>query len=67
MGNDKVEYIDVSAEGDRILGAEVCGGQPLFFSRKHGVLLLSAADGASANVSVPRQCRQCIANTTLAK
>ncbi|XP_072930222.1 nuclear pore complex protein Nup133 [Epargyreus clarus] len=38
--SDKAEYIDVSAEGDRIVGAELCDGSPLLFSRKHGVLLL---------------------------
>ncbi|KAI8425459.1 hypothetical protein MSG28_007204 [Choristoneura fumiferana] len=52
MGNDKVEYIDVSAEGDRILGAEMCSGRPLLFSRKHGVLVLTAAEGISTNVSM---------------
>ncbi|XP_053613431.1 nuclear pore complex protein Nup133 isoform X2 [Plodia interpunctella] len=42
--NDKSEYIDVSSENDRILGAELCGSSPLVFSRKHGVLALVLDD-----------------------
>ncbi|CAH2208437.1 jg3525, partial [Pararge aegeria aegeria] len=41
---EKTEYVDVSAESDRILGAALCDGLPLLFSRKHGVLLLRAAE-----------------------
>ncbi|XP_047994365.1 nuclear pore complex protein Nup133 [Leguminivora glycinivorella] len=52
VANDKVEYIDVASEGDRILGATICNGQPLLFSRKHGVLALTSAETVSANVSV---------------
>ncbi|KAJ0173865.1 hypothetical protein K1T71_011014 [Dendrolimus kikuchii] len=43
---EKAEYIDVSSEGDRIIGAELCNGVPLLFSRKHGVLLYSSVDAA---------------------
>ncbi|CAH2094217.1 unnamed protein product [Euphydryas editha] len=39
------EYVDVGAEGDRLLGAALCGGA-LLFSRKHGVLRLRLADTA---------------------
>ncbi|XP_063539367.1 nuclear pore complex protein Nup133 [Cydia strobilella] len=52
VANDKVEYIDVASEGDRILGATLCNGQPLLFSRKHGVLALTSAETVSTNVSV---------------
>lgn len=41
VSNDKVEYIDVSLEGDRLACAELCGGAPLLFSHKHGVLALA--------------------------
>lgn len=44
MSNDKVDYIDVSSEGDKLLGAELCDGVPLLFSLKHGVLALSQPD-----------------------
>ncbi|KAJ8724193.1 hypothetical protein PYW07_008173 [Mythimna separata] len=44
VANDKVDYIDVSSEGDKLLGAELCGGVPLLFSHKHGVLALSQPD-----------------------
>ncbi|XP_068619405.1 nuclear pore complex protein Nup133 [Battus philenor] len=38
--NEKVECIELAAEGDRVLGAALCDGVPLVFSRKHGVLAL---------------------------
>ncbi|XP_047537191.1 nuclear pore complex protein Nup133 [Vanessa atalanta] len=44
--SDKSEYVDLASEGDRVLGAALCGGAPLLFSRKHGVLLLRLADPA---------------------
>ncbi|XP_059050828.1 uncharacterized protein LOC131845754 [Achroia grisella] len=42
--NDKAEVIDVGSDGDRILGAQLCNGVPLLFSKKHGVLVLSITD-----------------------
>ncbi|CAH0593984.1 unnamed protein product [Chrysodeixis includens] len=41
VSNEKVEYIDVSLEGDRLACAELCGGTALLFSHKHGVLALT--------------------------
>ncbi|RVE55286.1 hypothetical protein evm_000184 [Chilo suppressalis] len=52
VSSDKVDIIDVSAEGDRVLGAELCDGVPLIFSRKHGVLALSTADSLVPTPSV---------------
>ncbi|KAM3955881.1 LOW QUALITY PROTEIN: nuclear pore complex protein Nup133 [Aphomia sociella] len=48
VSNDKPDVIDVSSDGDRILGAELCDGVPLLFSKKHGVLALAAADGLAS-------------------
>ncbi|CAH0728191.1 unnamed protein product, partial [Brenthis ino] len=42
--SDKCEYVDVSGEEDRVLGAAQCAGVALLFSRKHGVLRLRMAD-----------------------
>lgn len=54
VSNDKVEYIDVSLEGDRLSCAELCGGLPLLFSHKHGVLALTQhGQPAAAEPSVP--------------
>ncbi|XP_022817928.1 uncharacterized protein LOC111350540 [Spodoptera litura] len=53
MSNDKVDYIDVASEGDKLLGAELCDGVPLLFSLKHGVLALSQPD---AMHSTPSMC-----------
>lgn len=48
VSNDKVDYIDVCGAGDRVLGAELCGGVPLIFSAKHGVLALHCNDDVVA-------------------
>ncbi|XP_026315201.1 nuclear pore complex protein Nup133 [Hyposmocoma kahamanoa] len=50
--NDKVDYIDVASEGDRILGAELCNGVPLLFSKKHGVLVLTTAESLAPTPSM---------------
>ncbi|XP_049877554.1 nuclear pore complex protein Nup133 [Pectinophora gossypiella] len=52
VSNDKADYIDVSSEGDKILGAELCNGVPLLFSKKHGVLALYTADSLAPTPSV---------------
>ncbi|KAL0819987.1 hypothetical protein ABMA28_007983 [Loxostege sticticalis] len=52
VSNDKVDFIDVSSEGDRILGAELCNGVPLVFSKKHGVLALTTADNLAPTPSL---------------
>uniref|UniRef100_A0A2A4K307 Nucleoporin Nup133/Nup155-like C-terminal domain-containing protein n=1 Tax=Heliothis virescens TaxID=7102 RepID=A0A2A4K307_HELVI len=52
VSNDKVEYVDVSGEGDALLGAALCGGVALLFSRKHGVLALSQPHAAHATPSM---------------
>ncbi|XP_045537978.1 nuclear pore complex protein Nup133 [Papilio machaon] len=38
--SEKMECIEVSAEGDRVLGGALCAGVPLIFTRQHGVLAL---------------------------
>ncbi|KPI95286.1 Nuclear pore complex protein Nup133 [Papilio xuthus] len=38
--SEKMECIEVSAEGDRVLGGALCAGVPLLFTRQHGVLAL---------------------------
>ncbi|CAG4930345.1 unnamed protein product [Parnassius apollo] len=48
--SEKAECISVSSEGDRILGAALCDGVPLVFSRRHGVLAL-AAQGRPGSLS----------------
>ncbi|CAB3236401.1 unnamed protein product [Arctia plantaginis] len=53
MSNDKVDYIDICGAGDRVLGAEICGGVPLIFSAKHGVLALLCNDNM---ISTPSMC-----------
>ncbi|XP_045777075.1 nuclear pore complex protein Nup133 [Maniola jurtina] len=53
---EKAEYVDVSAEADRILGAAFCDGLPLLFSRKHGVLLLRAAEPGPQHHHTPSLC-----------
>ncbi|XP_069360877.1 nuclear pore complex protein Nup133 [Maniola hyperantus] len=53
---EKAEYVDVSAEADRILGAAFCDGLPLLFSRKHGVLLLRAAEPGPQHHHTPSIC-----------
>ncbi|XP_047034007.1 nuclear pore complex protein Nup133 [Helicoverpa zea] len=52
VSNDKVEYIDVSGEGDAVLGAALCGPTPLLFSRKHGVLALAQPPQAQPTPSM---------------
>ncbi|KAH9635460.1 hypothetical protein HF086_003214 [Spodoptera exigua] len=49
MSNDKVDYIDVSSEGDKLLGAELCDGVPLLFSLKHGVYVRES-DGVAVSL-----------------
>ncbi|KAJ8713778.1 hypothetical protein PYW08_007398 [Mythimna loreyi] len=63
VANDKVDYIDVSSEGDKLLGAELCGGVPLLFSHKHGVLALSQPD-AVHTTPCAAACRCCSATST---
>lgn len=52
VSNDKVDYIDVCGAGDRVLGAELCGGVPLLFSAKHGVLALLCNDNVMPTPSM---------------
>ncbi|XP_075982791.1 nuclear pore complex protein Nup133 [Anticarsia gemmatalis] len=52
VSNDKVDFIDVCGAHDRILGAELCGGVPLLFSAKHGVLALLCHDNMVPTPSV---------------
>ncbi|OWR45653.1 putative Nuclear pore complex protein Nup133 [Danaus plexippus plexippus] len=46
-GKDQADVLEVSAEGDSILGASQVGGRALVFTRRHGVLLLRTADPAA--------------------
>ncbi|XP_037294139.1 nuclear pore complex protein Nup133 [Manduca sexta] len=52
VANDKVDFIDVSSESDKILGAELCNGVPLLFSKKHGVLALTTTDSLAPTPSL---------------
>lgn len=40
---DAPDVLDVHAAGDRVLGAALCAGAPLLFTRQHGVLRLRLA------------------------